>query len=46
MISVCLLTTPKSIAPLDISVDLWYNKCKENSENQTKSLHMEEKRNV
>ena len=37
----CLLNSPKSIAPLDIYVDIWYNKCKKNRENQAKSLHME-----
>ena len=37
---------PKIIAPLDLFIDLWYNKCKENSENQTKSVHVEGKRNV
>ena len=32
---------PKKYCALYIFVDLWYNKCKENHENQAKSLHME-----
>ena len=36
----CLLNKRKSLAAQDIAGHLWYNKCKESSRNQEKTLHL------